>query len=131
MLLLHVLLCLWEELRHCYLMTRETTRVNIMKVVKKCVFPFNHADIPGKLWYFKLYMLSFLSSSRGGFCGRPEKRLFKLNLLEIKGWIDFFFPESCLDLNALILAVFKNIVEFVIDLMWVLEFVPEPIQQCR
>ncbi len=65
------------------------------------------------------------AAAREVFWGDLRKRLFKLSLLELKGWIGF--SESCLDLNALILAVFKKMAEY--NLMWLLQFVSEPVQQ--
>lgn len=57
-----------------------------------CFLVFIHAATQAVV-YFKLRTFSFSSSLLGSaaaseaFWGRPEKRLFKLNLLEMKGWI--------------------------------------------
>lgn len=85
-------------------------RTNVIKPIEKCVLVFNNAEISRQAVVLFFFVRTISATAWEAFWGRPEKRLFKLNRLEIKGWIGF--SESCLDLNAWILAVFKIIVEF-------------------
>lgn len=100
---------LWEQLRHLYLMTRETKRVHIVKAIKNECLVFNQAAVFLTLHVQFLCVCADQLQPERFFFFFWEKRLFKLNLLEVKGWIVFLNLAWTWMLGSSLIA------EFVID----------------